>query len=452
MAAEDDDSAKASERAEALKRGRPPRAPVTIDLDATAVAPKPTVYSEDTADVPPSAETVQETPTADAGPTAMPPPDAPSPEPDKVSDPPPMALPPPPPKEYSEFLRFLVAGLAGGLVVLVAGIALQAAGLIPAPANKAATAALDQARQLGETTNALGNRVTTLETSSTKLATDDALQSLAGKVATLDKVVTALRDRMDRLAATPPAPDSSPPVKPPTDMSAVLDDLVARVDRIENAAGAATSGPTAADLADLGNRVTAVESIVQSLLGRVDGLAARPDMAAENARVARLLAIGALRQAAGRGGAFASEYGVVKGLGLEATAVATLGPLAEKGAPSRAELAAEFPAVADKILAATAVSDANSGFFDRLFSHLGGLVSVRPITPIAGKTPQAIVSRMIAAVATGDLATALAERDGLPEPGRIVSAVWADAAADRVTIDRLVDELALAAAPSSGGN
>ena len=66
------------------------------------------------------------------------------------------------------------------------------------------------------------------------------------------------------------------------------------------------------------------------------------------------------------------------------------------------------------------------------------LVSVRPVGPVAGSDPPAVVSRMEAAVATGDLATALRERDGLPPAGKDASAAWAAKAMERVNADRLL--------------
>jgi hypothetical protein len=49
---------------------------------------------------------------------------------------------------------------------------------------------------------------------------------------------------------------------------------------------------------------------------------------------------------------------------------------------------------------------------------------------------------MIAAVDKGDFATALAERNGLPETGQAASAAWAAGAADRVALDELVEAIA----------
>jgi hypothetical protein len=137
-------------------------------------------------------------------------------------------------------------------------------------------------------------------------------------------------------------------------------------------------------------------------------------------------------------------------LGLAPGDLAALKPLAEKGAPSVAALADGFPAVADKILAASDTAGPNAGILARMLARAKNLVTVRPVAPIPGNSAEAVVSRMSAAVRGGDLAKALAEREALPEPAKIVSSVWASAASDRVTIDKLVDKISASAA--GGGN
>ena len=185
---------------------------------------------------------------------------------------------------------------------------------------------------------------------------------------------------------------------------------------------------------------------------RLAALQARPPATAESDKAARALAIGTLRRAAADGAAFAGELAMLQALGLDETDIAALRPLAEKGAPPKSELADTFPEVADRILAASAAVDPNAGFFDRLAGFARGLVTVRPTSPIPGETPDAVVSRMQAAVDHGDLAQALSEREALPKNAKAVSAAWAQGAADRIAIDRLVEKLSRAAGAAGAGN
>ena len=134
---------------------------------------------------------------------------------------------------------------------------------------------------------------------------------------------------------------------------------------------------------------------------------------------------------------------MLKALGLDQADVARLESLAVKDTPNVATLQKQFPGVADAILASTMTDDPDKGFLDSVGSFFGSLVTVRPTGAIPGDSPDAIVSRMQAAVDSGDIATALAERASLPEEGQQASADWAQAAEDRLTINQLVDKLAL---------
>jgi hypothetical protein len=141
---------------------------------------------------------------------------------------------------------------------------------------------------------------------------------------------------------------------------------------------------------------------------------------------------------------------VIGALGIGAADLAALAPLAEKGAPSRAVLLAEFSAVADKILAAGRPPGEDAGIFDRVLSYGRGLVKIRPTGPISGSDPVAVVSRMQAAVEEGDFAAALAERQALPPAGQAASEEWAGQVSDRLAIDRLVDDIANALGATEG--
>jgi hypothetical protein len=158
----------------------------------------------------------------------------------------------------------------------------------------------------------------------------------------------------------------------------------------------------------------------------------------------RAIAITALRRASEGGEPFAGEVDMVAAMGVSGADVAELRPFAESGVPAKATLVAEFPGVADAVLAASAAADPNAGFLQRLMTGLGGLVSIRPAGPIAGGDPPAIVSRMVASVGKGDLAEALAEREGLPEAGKATSSEWAASAERRVALDGLVERIARA--------
>ncbi|HZP20782.1 MAG TPA: hypothetical protein VFB16_11325 [Bauldia sp.] len=295
----------------------------------------------------------------------------------------------------------------------VAAIYLLAiAGLFPAPSGGGTE----------QTMGALEKRIAALEGGNAGAAID----ALASKVVALQTQVAAL-------AAAPP----------PADPAAAVAPVAARVSRLEAALPAAG--------ADLAGRLDALEAAVREMGGKVSELASRPWGANESERAARTVAIGTLRQAAEKGGAFVGDLAMLAALGSDPADVAALRPLAEKGAPSRAELQSSFGEVADAILRATRPAGAGSGLLDRLAGFARGLVSVKPTAPVEGTTPEAIVSRMVAEVERGDLAGALGERDALPDAGKAASAAWANAAETRLAIDRVIAKLSASVASPAGG-
>jgi hypothetical protein len=401
------------------KRGpaRPPKPPLTIDLAATATQATAEPPVENLAD-----ETVSPT-----GPEPSVPPANPAPP------------SPPPPRRGRGWLGLLAAAFIGGLAATLIGIAGHSSGLFPSPADKTANAALTAARQATSGLAALDGRVAAVETSVA------AIKDAADKVAALEKSGAGLADRVAKLEATPAAP-AGPDLKP------ALADLTARLDRLEAAAAGGKPGDGEL-LADLRGRIAALEASGQAMASRLAALeshpVAAPPPSGETGRAALAIAIGALRQSASAGGAFDHDLAMLEVLGVPPDALAALKPLAAKGAPRKSELVEEFPGVADHILASVSDAEGGGGFFAEVGAFASSFVSVRPAGPIEGDTPQAIVSRMRDAVEHGDLQKALAEREALPKVAKEASAAWAQAAADREAIDRLIDKLAASAVPSA---
>jgi hypothetical protein len=325
------------------------------------------------------------------------------------------------------------------LVAIAIVFAIETSGILPSPGRAAADAAVAKAGAAVASVAALETRVAAIE--SRAAATPSGVDDLSKRIDALEAAGKATDDRIGKveagLAARPEARSAN--------MDQVLDDLMARIEKVEAAVAKGGNVAPPAGVSDLAARVAALESSTAAMAQRLAAMQARPSAATESEKAARALAIGSLRQAAGEGAPFAGNLAMLQALGLDETDIAALRPLAEKGAPPKSELAGAFPEVADRILAASAAVDPNAGFFDRLAGFARGLVTVRPTTPIPGDSPDAVVSRMQAAVDHGDLARALAERNALPGNGKAVSAAWAQGAADRLAVDRLVEKLSRAA-------
>ncbi|MBN8993967.1 MAG: hypothetical protein J0H94_01995 [Rhizobiales bacterium] len=385
---------------------RRPKTPLTIDLEAASASEAASPPVENLADEP----------------------DPMGPEPSV----PPATPVTPPARAGRDWLALLLAALLGGLAATLIGVAGHSSGLFPSPAQSAADAATAAAKQAADAVTALTARV-------------DGVETAAGKVATIEQSAAALAERVAKLEAAPAAGTPGPDLKP------ALAELSARIDRLEAAATGATGPGDGQVLADLRGRLAALEASTQALTNRIAVLETRPAAAApagESGKAALAIAISALRQAAASGGAFDHDLAMLEVLGLPSSALAELKPLAAKGAPRKSELIEAFPGVADHILASVADAAGGGGFLGQLGAFASSFVSVRPAGPIEGDTPEAIVSRMRDAVEHGDFDKALAERDALPKVAMEASAAWAQAAADRAAIDRLVDKLAATAIPA----
>ena len=434
--------------------GRRPKPPVTIDLQAAPTRAQTPADEDATAGgaMPgPSSTAPADAGSADAGvadaesaapaldpPTVSldPPGDTPAvPEPpsaeaeqarqpageSRAAEPPPAQRPvsPVPPRterpktDWSSAGLLIAAGVFGGAIATVLGILYHASGIIPTRADLTAADAVRQAQAANERVAGFENRLAALESATS------GLSALTEKVASLEKLEDTNRSRIENLENAMPVAGGG------------------------GGGGTVALGPIESRLAAAEATLTTLGDRVGTLTGRVEEIAARPPPAVESERAARAIAIGLLRQGAGSGEGFAADLAMLKALGFDGEAVAELEPLARNGAPTVAALQSAFPGVADAILAASSELGPDASFIDRLFSFGGGLVTVRPTGPIEGDTPDAIVSRMQAAVDRGDLEVALAEREKLPPPGQNASATWAEAAADRHTIDSIVERLAL---------
>src|SRR5262249_55272162 len=123
---------------------------------------------------------------------------------------------------------------------------------------------------------------------------------------------------------------------------------------------------------------------------------------------------------------YASELAAIDPGVADKAARDALAPFAQSGVPDAAtlsrELAAALPA-AHKAAEppATAQDDSLMG---RLKADAARLVRIRPVTQQAGDDPAAVLTRLDAAAAQPDIATARAEADKLPAPVRAPLDPW----------------------------
>ena len=111
---------------------------------------------------------------------------------------------------------------------------------------------------------------------------------------------------------------------------------------------------------------------------------------------------------------------------------------AATGTPTLADLSASFPDVARDALSAARASDTGGGMTGFLRSQLG----TRSVAPREGDDPDAILSRMEAAVREGRLSDALAEMQDLPDTAKAPLSGWSEQAQLRLSVLADVETLA----------
>lgn len=309
-------------------------------------------------------------------------------------------------------------------------------------------------------------------------ATVDKLGSAGGNAATPDAVKFAiekakadlaaenqkLADRLTKLEqqqAALPAPEAggASDLAPLQDRVAKLENDLAQVSREAKAVPTAPAVPDlSGDVAALkqqleaaGDQIKALETQQATMADTLQKVASMPApvTAAEQRRTAVMLALGSLRGTLATDRTFAAGLKAVDTLSGDDTelkaklapALDPLRPLAEKGAPTLAELQTNFPAeqiaeAANAEAAASAIG-ADQSWSERLINRLSQAVTVRPVGADAeGDTPLARLARGEAKLNAGDLGGAVGEIEGMNGRVAQVAAVWLAQAKARLTADQ----------------
>ncbi|MBB3931536.1 hypothetical protein GGR25_002586 [Kaistia hirudinis] len=393
------DADKSKPEADRTGEARRKRPPVTIDLEAEAVNEVAGERTESPAE-PEVAVAPEPEPHREAEPARPAEPEA-NPDPEVAVD---TAAIERRRAGASRYVPVLAAAVLGGVV----------GGVLVAFLNAPQTDTVNIA--------SIDSRFATLAARLDKLETADNTAS-AGSVD--PQRFAALEQQVEALRAAPSAAPAAAEAPAPVD----LGPLDARIAALESRPAA-----VAAPAVDL----SPVEARVTELAARLDQLVAHPPVDPKTEAAALTIALTSLRQAASSGRAFAGELSAYAALGGKAEALA---PLAAAGAPSLASLEAAFPAIADRIRADAAKVDPDASVWQRLAASAGSLVSVKPAGPIEGSSTIAVVSRMEAAVARGDLPAALRESDALDQAAKVPLADWAEGARRRVAIDAAIADL-----------
>ncbi|TRC76612.1 phage tail protein [Mesorhizobium sp. WSM4310] len=335
-------------------------------------------------------------------------------------------------------LNGIAAGIIGGVIALAGAGGLQFAGLLGAPGSGA-----------GVSLDGVNGEIASLKTEIAGLkdggGNNDAAAKVVGLSSGLEQVkadVAALKSAVEQGGAGDNAG------------LAALGDKVKQIETAVAALGKAGSavpvdlGPLNEKLAGLDalvkstgeaakaqdSRLAALEQSVSQLSGKVEAAAGQP-------KIALAIAASALKSALERGAPFSAELDTLAAISPNAPELATLRPYAEKGVPTRTEIAAQMDAAANAMVAAATPVDQNAGFLQNLMASAESLVNVRPIGAVEGPGAPETVARMEVAVTQGDYAKALGEYNSLPEAVKAAGADFAGKLKARIEVETQVDAL-----------
>jgi hypothetical protein len=333
-------------------------------------------------------------------------------------------------------LNGIAAGIIGGVIALAGAGALQYAGLLGAPGSGASLDGINEQvaalnsdvaglKEAGRNNDADG-RIATLSSSLDQVKADvSALKSTAGNAGAGDSAaVAALTDKVGQIEAAVSELGKAGSAAP-VDL-APINEKLAGLDALVKAAGEAATAQN--------GRLAALEQSVTQLSGKVEAQASQP-------KIALAIAASALKAALDRGAGFSAELDTFAAISPDAPQIAALRPYAEKGIPTRAEIASEADAAATAMIGAATPVDQNAGFLQNLMSSAQSLVKVRPIGAVQGPGVPETVARMEVAVNQGDYAKALSEYETLPDAAKAAGAEFAAKLKARLEAESQVDAL-----------
>lgn len=278
------------------------------------------------------------------------------------------------------------AGILGGLVALLAAGGLQYAGVIPSLSPERGNPADSQ----------LSSEIEAIKTqlAQAPAATVD-LAPLESRIAALEKAA-------------------------PADAADANADLEARIN-------------------SLTEELAALKTADATQSSRLDAAEKKIDEPASDVQLARAVAVTALKTAIDRGGPFLAELDALKSVAPDDPAIGGLAGDAPTGVVSRADLVRAFPEAADSMLSAIKGADPNQGIFARLMDSASSAIRIRPVGSVDGTGPEAIVARIEDKLANGDLKGAALEWDTLPAEAKAADDGFKAKLDQRIRVEGLID-------------
>jgi hypothetical protein len=259
---------------------------------------------------------------------------------------------------------------------------------------------------------------------------DDRLEALEAALAPLPLRMDLMEQRLAQIELQPSGGRgggdgaANPQVG---QLAAEMDKLRHEVDAIRSA------GSDVAIAGRLSSAMEKTEAAVRRLAGRRDHTALA------------VLAIGQLREAVDRGGAFDAQLATAVQVagGRTKAALGGLSPYARGGVPTRTAILGQF-AAASRAASRAVIDDSDSWWEGRLLMALNSVVTVRRAEG-GDRSAVIVLSQAGRLVDAGDLSGALAVLRLLPGPSADVFAPWIASGAARLAADGAVSDAASAA-------
>ncbi|MEL6293185.1 MAG: mitofilin family membrane protein [Pseudomonadota bacterium] len=266
----------------------------------------------------------------------------------------------------------------------------------------------------------------------------EQLRSNASVASELQIEVNALRDQLADLGVSVAALQDAPPPEIP-DYSNDLTTLNGRVAALEERPVAVVEGDNSAVDAAVDELLSTAATQQAEIERLLDNVRQGEEAAAQAKRVALArTAVAQINSAIGSGEPFEGPLSALQDSGALDRVPEGLTAAAQEGVTTLAQLQAE---VADAARSALAVVRSDEQGTGGVGAFLQRQLGARSVTPKQGDDADAVLSRMEAAVRSGDLGTALDEASGLPEKARGAMSGWLGAAETRHNAQSALDAL-----------
>lgn len=375
----------------------------------------------------------------------------PKPEPVRQIPTPPTPPTPPPARQARLAMPWSAISIAAvGGALLGTALTYALVNLVPLPSNAPVIA--DPAPALADLDTRLAGvegRLPAMEESAldTQLSLDATIAQMDSGLADAKSSLAALETRVSGMEASLSAAT-------PVD----LGPITAQLETLDARVSAIAAGASSADAAALAEGLNAIETSIAALAGRLDAAdgrlgeidAIRAELETAKAAIAAQtqtlgganigpavklpLVVSGLETAFSTGRPYTAELESLRALLPDLMVPEAVSTAAETGLERPDALADDFQAAVPAILAGRAAESTGDWGKDAI-EWAKGLLALRPSGEMEGNSPEAIVSRLEAAVERRDFVAAAALLDQLPAPmlaaaGEVAAGIRAHATAD----------------------